>query len=177
MIVVVTSLDLVTVHVYKKTSFPLQKHLHYFVYSTSTSVHLHTTWLFFNVPSPKAQMSLSTNNTTLTHKHKHIISLMLANHCQTPPNLSHPSVTVNLNPPRGIFTYKQHNLGKAILPFDWLLMIVNYFYTNLLLLFFFALHNLLHQRWSKHRNIKTIIFFYADNKEESNESLWPREIS
>ena len=39
MFVVVSSLDLVTVHVYKKTYFPLQKHLHYFVYSTSTYIY------------------------------------------------------------------------------------------------------------------------------------------
>ena len=127
----------------QKDIFPLQKHQHYFVYSTSTSVHLHTTWLFFNVPSSKAKVSLSTNTTTtqlsLTHtqSHKHIISTMLANHCQTPPNLSHPSVTVNLNPPRGIFTYNNITWAKQFCHFDWLLMIVNYFYANLLLLLYY----------------------------------------
>lgn len=76
MFVVVSSLDLVTVHVYKKTYFPLQKHLHYFVYSTSTYIYTPLGCSFRSrVPKQRCHSLPTQPHTTLTH----IVSIKLAN--------------------------------------------------------------------------------------------------
>lgn len=69
-VVTVTSLNLVTVHVYKKTSIPLQTETPALFCLLYIHPHLRllTTWLFFKVPSSKAKMSFTTSTTSqLTH--------------------------------------------------------------------------------------------------------------